>query len=743
MRTKTLKEQALYEFGSQMQFILEDTVMEKLVRQTFDYDLFDEVTAPLSHCKALLSYMEGKVGVPIVDIIHTVLTELKVMGVGIADDLKRIFGTGEAVLLSEDEIVGFVEKHREALTETIRKHLVKNAISELSGKILGLIKADPKVAEAAKAIRWSPDRFYESVKDGLISVDYSDDQIDWLDADAVLEFLENKVRRWAQLNQTAFVPELWTPIKDLIRNILVTEIYPKANATAPSLCNRVLKTVAANIQQFLEDAMTPKKAIDTLNEIEDAVDEAVNAIVGGDINDAIRILIEAHKTANTLIGELAPFLQQNRRLKNYMEMMADGIWYILGVLSEYEEGEAQIQPQVRDELSQYYKDALERAQFTYRRRKFTVSEILEITKREIRGVLGGAAVAFVVPYGDISRAVWGYEDTVKRWLVGDKGALTHFLSSIYGDWYAQVAASILFHDPELVQEEADERLRPLKSALAEMKAKIEEKFYPKVGEIIAEVSSAVADKVAQIMAAPNIPSDQKRAEINRTIQEAVKPKIRELDETLMEVLAEITETFYERLGARKISIKDALAYWRGRREFINNIATTIGRVVQGALTVGYGKRQWLVYYISTDLEDYLTLGTSADANENSCFWTFAGIHSIPSILVGRNVAVCYVFIYDDERNLERVGGKPVNVGETYKFTPAESLWQHGRLVGRTLILVDHTGRLVKSEHGNTYVDPHYTAVSNLIWSTLRSILRSEFAGVKINPTNWYYRSPSP
>jgi len=312
----------------------------------------------------------------------------------------------------------------------------------------------------------------------------------------------------------------------------------------------------------------------------------------------------------------------------------------------------------------------------------TVEDVLKETKRELREAFGGDAVAFAVPFRDIEKAFRGYWDRILKmlnnWLYDKVQAFQHFISKIYG---------------ELPPEKMEQWRRQLDE-------KINQFLLPSLLGLFYE---------------------------DGVTKENVKALLKLVLETAMQ------EYFLEVPPRKKVV--EALAYWKGLDTLVGNLTSLLQGISVGAEEEGY-----LVYYLSTRMEDYINIGTEMDANPNSCFWGRLGSQSIPSILVGLNVAVCYVFHIEDAETLKYAGGTPPEAGGIARFQPRVSLWDVGELAGRCLIIVDDEGKIGKSV-SNSYITNHKYA--NVIWGYLHYILRNVFGDKRFSQTRWFYRTPNP
>lgn len=338
----------------------------------------------------------------------------------------------------------------------------------------------------------------------------------------------------------------------------------------------------------------------------------------------------------------------------------------------------------RDDASLHLQEELSKLTVRFEGRELTIDDILEIAKGELRRAFGNDKIAFAVPVkGGVTEAALGYIERVEKmlenWLFGKERTFDFFLNRA-------------------------------------TKIKEDEGMRERLQRDLLNFLSERAGEFAALLMAGASASEFKKF-ITDLLQEFISTSIPQ-------------EYF-------RVPIGDAIAYLRGINVIAGNLATLAKRIATAEV-----KGNWLVYYISTDLEDYTAIGTSVDANPNSCFWTGLGKHSIPSILVATNVAVCYVYMFDNEDALREMGVEPPEQG-IVKFTPKLPPWAtRADVIGRTLIIVNPSGRITKQEGANTYITYDQRSIANLVWGILNSILQKEFGGVRLTPTNWAYRMPS-
>lgn len=194
-----------------------------------------------------------------------------------------------------------------------------------------------------------------------------------------------------------------------------------------------------------------------------------------------------------------------------------------------------------------------------------------------------------------------------------------------------------------------------------------------------------------------------------------------------ELKANFSEYVFKHLldAASEIVPREKLARWTpGRLEtFLGRLKTTIGTILDG---IKMNDRYTVIILLSTRLEDFLRLGTKHDVNIASCFWTGAGAHSIPALLLATNVGVGFAFLYP--------GDPPANL-QTFEDIAGI---KGATLVGRFLLIVEKDGKVRIKKENNYW---HDIANQLQIPAIVDKIVRSLNLKVR-SRTKWLYKTPA-
>lgn len=556
------------------------------------------------------------------------------------------------------KIEGFFARFKDNLTGIVKEGLVKLGLSEASA----LLPSDSAFARRVKQVLKAAPQTVAA-------------EVNWFSPDSVLNYIRKFTapteKDWASLSGH---------LEHEVRNVIsrATDLAPQIADETVSECQQAIEVVTKSYGEVVSEVAG------LLAEIAKHLKEASDNLQAenyGKLHDAVQ-------QAYDLSAKLDGIYHEHRELFGHLGYnfadVVNSIGEISGAADRLLQG---AEPIDRLQLAQ---NAIGAIYDTFFDDEFTIEDILEETKEEIRRALGGNSVAFVVHSGAVTQSrvhEYYFNDLMEKWAFGGDGAFDHFVTKVYG-----------------------EKLAPadLENMKTLFKYWLKEGFFNTVSPL--------------------------------STLGAVTPK--EADKLLVAALKEIVEKIFAAFPPpKKIPVDDAVAYFKGRREFANNIVATLTKVKQKDAPPSF-----LVFYITTDLEDYLYLGTELDAHPTSCFWTDAGNHSIPSILVGRNVAVCYVFYTTDETLLAKANipiPKPPNEIVEQVNPNIDAIRQQLKVVGRTLIVVDANGRVTKTKRGNTYTDflpPNMSA--HAVWGVLRHIIDRKFANVRLKETEWYYIPPS-
>lgn len=432
----------------------------------------------------------------------------------------------------------------------------------------------------------------------------------------------------------------------------------------------------------VEDEHFPvlEESVNMLNVAGDKLERVETLLRNFDTVNAFYTLEEAKKILDNVALKLrnSPLREQLRNQLLLLTHVREGVHSILTWLDELITLEDTID---RNEAAERLLRDMKYTSVKFRGRTYTMQEILQLAKKELRDALGGEAALFVANVETTGReaAAEGYvprvQQLIYRWLFGKAGAFTFFVS--------QAAKN-----PDFFKGKDRELWDYFTTS----------EFEARAAGLLARGASA-----------------------------------KEFKELLQSILLAFMEKYKDQL---KASPQDALAYWKEINTLAGNLATLSKRIVTPT------EVKWIVYYITTSDRDIALLGTSRDAHPTSCFWTTHGDHSIPSILVEPNVAVCYVFFIYHEEDLKKLGITPPAAGYI-RVTTLKDIWQLGAADGRTLIIVDENGKIVKTREGNTYIrEFRDKEISNLVWGILSNILQKEFGHLNLSPTQWVYKVPA-
>lgn len=483
-------------------------------------------------------------------------------------------------------------------------------------------------------------------------------------------------------------PELWqmvyphlrATLERILREVGVDSVEEQAAGLLPIAMSAIERKASSIDASKLPPIL--KQSVEILKKVVETLKRAKKLIGEGEFYYAAEETREAHNDIEKVIKVLRkpPFVEFFINQCNSLINTRDEVWSLVRQLENmgFEMEELMDRSEAAEELLRQLRET----EIHYEGKKYDVDAILQLAKQELRAAIGGDAVTFVAPTGGTvgkEIAAQGYMDRVLK-LIEDWLFGKVGKQGAFAFFLAQAAK-----DPTSL-----ERWNNLW-------------YFFK--------SEDFKDKVARLL--------------------AVGASAREFKGLLQEVLLAFMEQNREEL---KVSPQDALAYWKNLNVLAGNLATLAKRITVPTDV------EYLVYYISTLDKDFAKLGTDADANPKSCFWAEIGKHSIPSILVATNVAVCYVFFIHSEVRLRELGIEPPT-GD-YQRVEVSDIWQLGEADGRTLIFVDQEGKITKIRERNTYLSTTYRELANLVWGILNNILQKEFGEARLTPTNWVMGLPA-
>lgn len=557
----------------------------------------------------------------------------------------------------------------------------------------------------------------------------------------------------------------WGALESFLRAKLTNEIYPTAERETDIYFNTIKNELGVFVEEAGTWAAWAQWMADNLPDVVWRLEEALSAAKSDGyytmyLREALDILEE-------ILSELPYSAEFEYMLRSFDIQIGEIILGITLLLDIGRWAPQEVSSELRAKASERVASAIKEMTFTTPKgTEVTIDYILDQVKKEIRKKVckGRDAVAFVVTYGSSSHILQGYKKMIEEWLVGKGNALTYFMTRVFTGGQPTRAPkspqefAAVYHESVLQNLPASVDIRTrgnIYNAFPILSAWLNTLFFPQVEELLgrrklispdeinAWLNLALSCFVAELAVGAN--RETLLGELNEIIG-----RVKSVDPQAgaTSIYRACMETVSEKYGSwkspTKIGFLSTLDYWRGRKELVNNLTTVLNRVIQGAVKME--RTGYMVYYISTKFEDYMVLGTPKEAHPDSCFWTSAGIRSIPAIITGRNVAVCYAIFVDDEDKLRAIGGTPpTSPHQVTEFYPTsyDAVLSAGKVAGRTLIVVGANGKLMKTEQGNTYTASEFRNEANLIWGALKGILDVKFSNLTFAPTVWYYEAPSP